>query len=150
MDYETLAPDKTRRRTFIYHATEKPKIVYSEDAQSWYEKEWADSPAKFFKLRDHDVDPENPMQVQQIGEAIEGVKDFLNGELNFDTMNKPELCEYAKKHFFANLNGGLSNVRRVEIIRDLIAGKTPEELGIPVFEREEVFLDEIPEPEKLS
>lgn len=91
-------------KTWIYHKTEAPKIVYEHEAQKYYDKGWADSPAKFLKLEEQGIDPDDPIQVQQIGEAIEGVKKSLNGALNLDDMTKKELVNYAEEHYGAALD----------------------------------------------
>ncbi len=89
---------KPRYKTYIYHATEEPKVVFEDEAQVYYDAGWADTPAKFIKL------PDDPIEVQQLGEAIEGVKDSVNGALNLENMSKRELIAYGKKHFGAQLN----------------------------------------------
>ena len=86
-------------RTWIYHKTEEPKVVYEHQAQEYYDDGWEDSPAKFLKLKDHGIDPDDSIQVQQVGEAIEGVKEAVNGALNLEDMTKKELVNYARKHF---------------------------------------------------
>ena len=91
-------------RTWIYHETEEPKIVYEHQAEEYYAKGWADTPAKFLKLKDHGIDPDDPIQVQQVGEAIEGVKEAANGALNLEDMSKRQLVDFAKKHFNVTLN----------------------------------------------
>lgn len=91
-------------RTWIYHKTEEPKIVYQHQVQDYYDKGWADSPARFAKLKDVGIDETDPIQVQQFGESMAGVKDALNGALNLEDMTKRELVDYAKKHFNTKLD----------------------------------------------
>jgi hypothetical protein len=86
--------EKTFKR-WVYHATKSPKIINSDQFEEFEALGWADSPAKFIKLADFDVDPENSGQVQQFGETIDGIKDAVNGALNIDSMNKSELEKYA-------------------------------------------------------
>lgn len=107
-------------RTWIYHATEEPKIVDMDEAQSYYDDGWKDSPIYFVKTTDFDVDPEDKMKVQHLGETIEGVKDALNGALNFGEMSHKELDEYADVNFGRKLKGTLSD--KIEILEDLING----------------------------
>ena len=38
-----------KKRAWVYHATEDAKIV--DDAQAYYDKGWADSPAKFGEVK---------------------------------------------------------------------------------------------------
>ena len=91
-------------KTWVYHATKKPKIINSEEFEAYEAQGWADTPAKFIKTTDFGVDPENEIMVQQLGEAIEGVKEASNGALNIDSMSKKELEEYARKHFDKELD----------------------------------------------
>ena len=69
-------------RTWIYHATKKPKVIKSDEFELFESQGWADSPAKFAKIVDFGVDEDNAQQVQALGEAIDGVKDAANGALN--------------------------------------------------------------------
>ncbi len=113
-------------RTWIYHKTEEPRIVYEHQAQEYYDKGWADSPARFLKLKDHGIDPTDPIQVQQIGEAIEGVKDAVNGALNFEDMTKRELVTYAKKHFDVTLkqsDSKVSLIKEIDTLFEVSGGK---------------------------
>jgi len=89
---------KPRYKTYIYHATEEPKVVYEDEAQAYHDDGWADTPAKFIKA------PDDPVEVQQLGEAIKGVVESVNGALNFDRMSKAQLVAYGKKHFGAQLS----------------------------------------------
>lgn len=91
-------------RTWIYHKTEKPKIVYQHQTQEYFDAGWADSPAKFAKLKDVGIDETDPIQVQQFGESVAGVKEATNGALNLEDMTKRELVVYAKKHFDTSLD----------------------------------------------
>ena len=91
-------------RRWIYHATEEPKIIENEKFEAYEEKGWKDSPAYFIKLPDVGVDPDDHMAVQQFGEAVEGIKDSLNGALNINEMDKNDLEEYAREHFGTELD----------------------------------------------
>lgn len=102
-------------RTWIYHATEEPKIVEMEDAQSYYDDGWKDSPRYFVKTTDFDVDPNDAIKVQQLGESIEGVKDALNGALNLKEMTSKELLEYAEENFGKKLKSKTKPARLKEV-----------------------------------
>ncbi|MCK5602176.1 hypothetical protein KAR91_09915 [Candidatus Pacearchaeota archaeon] len=91
-------------KRWIYHKTDEPKIIENEEFESYEKEGWKDSPAHFIKLPDVGVDPDEPMAVQQFGEAVEGVVNSLNGALNIDEMDKHELEEYAREHFGAELD----------------------------------------------
>lgn len=91
-------------RTWIYHATKKPKVIKSDEFELFESQGWADSPAKFAKIVDFGVDEDNAQQVQALGEAIDGVKDAANGALNIGSMDKKQLEEYATKHFNVDLD----------------------------------------------
>ena len=92
-------------RTWIYHKTEEPKIIDSDDRESFFEQGWRDSPAPFIKLADFDVDPDDQVAVQQLGDSVQGVADALNGALNIGEMDKDELIEYASESYGKDLDG---------------------------------------------
>lgn len=91
-------------KRWIYHAKQQPKIINSDEYEEHEKEGWADSPAKFAKIKDFGVDENDPAAVQVLGEALEGVGDRLNGELNLDVMKKKEIEEYARKHFNVELD----------------------------------------------
>ena len=91
-------------KRWIYHAEHQPKIINSDEFEKYEKEGWADTPAKFAKIKDFGVDENDPAAVQVLGEALEGVGDRLNGELNIDVMKKKELEEYARKHFNVELD----------------------------------------------
>jgi hypothetical protein len=91
-------------RRWIYHKTEAPKIISSDDFKDYEGKGWKDSPAEFCKTTDFGVDHKDPAKVQTLGEAIEGVADRLNGELNLDVMDKEQLEMFAREHFNVELD----------------------------------------------
>jgi len=97
-------------RCWIYHAEEDPMIVDKDDAQSYYDKGWKDSPRYFIKTTDFDVDPDDVIKVQQLGESIEGVKDALNGALNLKEMRDKDLKEYALTNFGKEIKGRGENL----------------------------------------
>lgn len=100
-------------KCWIYHEKNEPVIVDAEEAQSYYDHGWADTPAKFVKTTDFGIDPKDEVAVQALGETIEGVKDQLNGALNLDEMNKQELMDYAEKHYSVKLEES----RRIDHMR---------------------------------
>jgi hypothetical protein len=91
-------------RTWIYHKTEEAKIINSDEFESYKEKGWADSPSCFVKTTDFGVDPKDKEKVQALGEAIEGVADRINGELNIDVLDKEQLEMFAREHFNIELD----------------------------------------------
>lgn len=91
-------------KCWVYHKTKEPMIIDADEAEDYYQNGWADSPAKFVKVTDFGIDPDNEADVQALGESIEGVKDMLNGSLNLEGMDKDELEEYAQKHFGVDLD----------------------------------------------
>lgn len=109
-------------RVWVYHETEQPKIVNSDEAESYYNEGWKDTPAAFLKLEDVGIDkeltdkgdPDETAKAQQVLDAVEGVADSLNGALNIDEMNKYQLDEYADKHYGVTLNKrkSLKNLRK--------------------------------------
>ena len=68
------------------------------------------------------VDEEDPAAVQVLGEALAGVGERINGELNLEVMSKKELEEYAIKHFNYDLD--LRRTKKVlqAKVRELIEG----------------------------
>ena len=90
-------------RRWIYHKTEEAKIINSDEFDAHEKEGWKDSPAEFCKTTDFGVDPKDTEKVQALGEAIEGVADRINGELNVDVMDKEQLAMFAKEHFNIDL-----------------------------------------------
>jgi hypothetical protein len=91
-------------KTWIYHATNEPKIINSDEFKGYSDDGWSDTPATFAKIKDFGIDEEDPSAVQVLGEAIEGVKNRINGELNISVMKKRELEDYAREHFNVELD----------------------------------------------
>jgi len=100
-------------KTWVYHATKKPKIINSNEFDKYEKEGWADTPAKFAKIKDFGIDENDPSAVQVLGEALQGVGNRLNGELNIDVMKKKELEEYAREHF----NVELDRRRTLKVLR---------------------------------
>ena len=111
-------------KRWIYHATEEPKIINSDEFESYKEKGWADTPAAFVNIKESGIDVDDPEKVQQFGEAIEGVKDSLNGALNLDNMTKRELEAYARKHYGQELDRRKSKPKLIKQVKELIHGAT--------------------------
>ncbi len=111
-------------KTWIYHATEQPKIIDSNEFEAYEKEGWADTPAKFVNIKEAGIDPDNQEQVQQFGEAIEGVKDSLNGALNVDNMDKDELEAYAREHYGVELDKRRSRKKLLKQVKELIHGET--------------------------
>jgi len=103
---------------WIYHKTEEPKIINSDDAESFYSDGWSDSPAKFIKTTDFNIEPEDEISVQQLGETIEGIKDMANGALNLSEMTAKELDAYALEHFDVKLKkpNKPDKVKEIEVL----------------------------------
>ena len=109
-------------RRWIYHATEEAKIINSDEFAPYEKDGWRDSPVNFVKTTDFGVDPENDGQVQTLGEAIEGVADRINGELNVDVMDKEQLEMFAKEHFNIDLDRRRSKSNLRKQVKELIKG----------------------------
>ena len=91
-------------RTWIYHKTEEPQIIDSDDVETYHADGWRDSPAPFLDIKDFDIDPEDAVSIQQLGDTVQGICDSMNGALNIDTMTDLELEEYASEHFGKDIN----------------------------------------------
>ena len=119
-----LQMDKTRARTWVYHKTEQPKIVYEEDAQIWYDQGWEDSPAKFLdidKMAD-DLTPGEPEEAKvearlALKNTIDGIDAALEGELNLEIMTKGQLVQYGNQHLGLRLSFGQTKKKMIERIR---------------------------------
>lgn len=93
-------------KMWIYHATKEPKIIDSEALETMQAQGWADSPAEFMDLTVVGLDlakiaagdKEEIAKAQQAKDAIEGVKESLNGQLNLSQMSKSDAIEYAHDH----------------------------------------------------
>tara|TARA_R110000782_G_scaffold44726_2_gene99816 strand:+ start:1888 stop:2256 length:369 start_codon:yes stop_codon:yes gene_type:complete len=115
-------------KTWIYHATKSPKIINISEYEQMSAEGWADSPAKFLKLETIGIsqekitngDVEEAAKAQQALDAVEGVKDYMNGSLNLNKMNKQELEDYAKHHFGVNLDRRLKPSKMITQIKDLM------------------------------
>lgn len=111
-------------KTWIYHETEEPKIINSDEFESYQKEGWADTPAAFVNIEEAGIDVDDPGKVQQFGEAIEGVKDSLNGALNVDNMEKDELIAYASEHYGEKISNRKGIKRVLREVKELINGAT--------------------------
>ena len=99
-------------KRWIYHSTKKPKIINSEQFETFEAEGWADSPARFIKLESIGIDKEKTAagdeaetaKAQQALEMVEGITRSLNKALNLDKMNKQELEDYAKEHYGVDID----------------------------------------------
>ena len=91
------------RRAWVYKPDESGEmqavIIAESEVEKYKSEGWSDTPATFFKLTDHGVDPENQLDVQYVGETIEGVKNAANGALNLELMTRSELEAYGEVNF---------------------------------------------------
>jgi len=110
-------------RCWVYHQTKAPKIVSKEVAEQLYAEGWADTPAEFVNWKDHGVELDDPFKVQQVVDAVDGVADCLNGELNLELMNKDQLEDYAKKHLGIDIDRRKGLKRLVEEVRTALNKK---------------------------
>ena len=113
---------------WVYHETEKPKIVKEEEAEALYQDGWADTPARFIKLESVGVDKnkvdegdaDETAKAQSVLDSVQGITESLNGALNLDGMDKSELEEYAREHFSLELDRRKSLTNLVKQIREHI------------------------------
>jgi hypothetical protein len=109
-------------RQWIYHETEAPKIIDSDNFDLFYDEGWRDSPAPFIKVADFDLDADDAVGVQQLGDTVQGIVDSTNGALNIDKMKKAELFEYASDHFGVELDESMHLAQLRAEIKVLING----------------------------
>lgn len=108
---------------WMYHKTENPKIVHSEDEkQKHYDEGWRDSPAPFINIKDFNVDPDDSSAIQQLGDAVQGVADSLNGALQLENMDKEGLEEYAKEHYGKDIDRRKSTKKLRAEVQAMIDG----------------------------
>lgn len=119
-------------KCWIYHETEAPKVINSADYEEHKEDGWRDTPAAFLKIEAVGLsqekidagDEEENAKAQQVFDAVEGVKESINGALNLDDMNKDEIASYALEHHGLELSKrkSLKNLRK--IVREHINGNS--------------------------
>lgn len=115
-------------RCWVYHADCEPMIVTREQAEKLYKEGWSDTPATFAKTTDFGIDPDDAANVQALGDTVEGIKDRLNDELNFDVMSRKELRDYAMRHHDVEVKltehrGDAGTEKLREFCRKLAAGE---------------------------
>lgn len=119
---------KSNLRCWAYSATKAPKIINVNELERLQASGWADSPAVFMQLDEVGVDQDKikngdvteAAKAQQVLDAVNGVKDSLNGALNLDIMSKNELDDYAKEHFGVDLDRSKKPNLLVKHIRELM------------------------------
>jgi hypothetical protein len=111
-------------RDWIYHDTEQPKIIDSDEMESYKEDGWRESPAPFIKIADFDIDPDDSVGIQQLGDTVQGVTDALNGALNIDEMDKDQLEEYALENFGIDLDKRKNEDKLRDEVRAMIDGNS--------------------------
>lgn len=101
-------------KMWVYHKTEHPQIIKSDEQEAYKAKGWADSPASFININDFGIDPDDKVAVQGLGDTIEGVKNAANGAINLDIMDKNQLEKYAQANFDVDIDRrkGLKVLRR--------------------------------------
>ena len=115
-------------KTWIYHETEKPKVINSDEYEKYNKEGWQDSPACFIDHADIGLDAEKIknndeeeiVKASRVFDQVEGFIDCLNGELNLENMSKQELEDYAKKHLDIDLDKRRSKKRLMAEIRELL------------------------------
>jgi len=87
-------------KQWAYHKSEAPKIIDSDEWETYLDAGWADTPAAFINLNDMGVDPDDPVAVQKLGEAIETIKDEVNtiANVDIDKMTRKHLIEWAQEN----------------------------------------------------
>ena len=109
-------------KQWIYHKTKKPKIINSDEFEKQKALGWSDTPADFVLISDFGIDGSDPAQVQVLGEALAGVSDMLNGQLNIDTMKRKDLEEYTNKHFNVQIDN-FKSIKSLRLeVKELIKG----------------------------
>ena len=115
-------------KRWIYHDTKSPRVIDDSEFERFEALGWAVTPAKFLKLETigisqkkiDDGDESEKAKAQQALDAVEGIKESLNGSLNLDSMNKQELEDYAKEHFGVDLDRRFKPDKMVKKIRELM------------------------------
>ena len=115
-------------KRWVYHKTKSPKIVNNSEFEQMQAEGWADSPAKFLKLESLGIsqekidsgNEEEAAKAQQALDAVEGVKESMNGALNLNKMSKQQLEDYAKEHFGVDLDRRLKPNKMVKQIEALM------------------------------
>lgn len=115
-------------KTWVYHKDQEPKIINLVDLKEFIANDWRDSPAAFLNYVDvgidmkklEEKDDKEILKASQVFDAVEGIRECLNGELNLEEMSKEELETYSKKHFDFDIDRRRSKKRLVVEIREMI------------------------------
>ena len=99
-------------KMWIYSETKQPKIINNSEFEEQKALGWADSPEQFLKLEAVGIDKDKTdagdeqeiAKAQQALDAVEGIVQSLNNQLNIDTMNKNQLEAFIKEHFSIDLD----------------------------------------------
>lgn len=94
---------KKGQRCYIFNKDEDPKVISCIDLEGYLDQGYEPTPLKFLKLKDHGIDSKNQIQIQELGSAINGVTQSINGALNLHLMTRKELYKYCKEHFGVKL-----------------------------------------------
>jgi hypothetical protein len=90
--------------TWIYHETEEPKIIDSDNYELFHKQGWRDSPALFIKIADFDIDLDDVVGIQNLGDTVQGVANSLNDGLAVGKMDITQLVEFASEHYGKELD----------------------------------------------
>ena len=120
---------------YVYKDGKEPEIIDVSNKEDWFKKGWFDTPAKVKGVLDgFNVEPGDEMAVQLVGETIEGVKNYLNGYLNLDIMQKKDLLEFGGKHLGTEFNKRATKVFILGKIRGLINDNSTEDNRTGILE----------------
>ena len=98
-------------KTWVYHKTEKAKIIDESEAESYYDTGWEDTPAVF--------DKKSPVQ----GMAARRIQE---NEIKLEEMTKANLREYAKKHLNVEIKESFNKDEVIRIIKASLNTPLPE------------------------
>jgi len=99
-------------KRWVYHKTKEPKIINDSEFERMEAEGWADSPAEFMDLTLVGLDlakiaagdEAEIAKAQQAKDAVEGVRDSLNEQLNLEKMTKQEVKDHAARHLGLTLD----------------------------------------------
>lgn len=88
-----------QNKTWMYHKDHEPMIFDLDDVEQAEKEGWKDSPAKCEGfLEKINVDPENKLQVQFVGQVTESTTEMVNLIENIDTLDREEIIKLADMH----------------------------------------------------
>jgi hypothetical protein len=116
-------------------------MVYSEEAQSYYDKGWKDSPALCEGFMDNFVETakamgttvDDPAFVQAIGETVAGVTKSTNYKLNFDIMTAKELSDYVNENSSKVTTYRMGKKKLLKMAKEITEDDAPVELPTKVI-----------------